>query len=164
MNTHDGDFAERLNVALSWYGIREKKQANSPQTFLKIGYDWRPRNWVNGLFTYFDVYAHHRAILEAGRVFSSKKANAPARFRLNAQASWIMDKTYFWGPFDNLQKVGIENWRKRLNGSLTANYCPSYRIPVGLFAQMGYYGSDPYNIYFLQSFWFYRIGFSLPMS
>lgn len=164
VNTHDGDFAERMNFAVSWYSLSRGDRAGT--AWIKAGYDWRPKKWVNGLFTYFDIYAHHRAMFEVGRIYPAQQdaSPSPVRCRMSFQSSWMLDRTWYWGSFDNLNKVGPGDWQKRLNMAFTAHYLPWLRLPVGVFAQAGYYGSDPYNVYFQQSLWFYRVGLSWPRS
>jgi hypothetical protein len=66
----------------------------------------------------------------------------------------VLNSTIITGHRDN----GMDEFHRRINFDL--NYY--WRIPsspnTALFLCTGYYGSDPYNIYYMQSYWFVRAG------
>ena len=83
---------------------------------------------------------------------------AKERWRLVSNASYISDRKLNSGPITDLKPVGLGNLGKRVNLDLTF-YKKAYGSKhAAWFAQVGYYGSDPYNMYFQQSVLFYRIG------
>jgi hypothetical protein len=89
--------------------------------------------------------------------------NEDMRFVLNL--SWLMDGDYkaFYGKdmrpnIYHMKDVPLFDATKRLNITATLHT----RIPnsayASAFAQVGYYGSDPYNTYYNQSIYFFRFG------
>jgi hypothetical protein len=82
------------------------------------------------------------------------------RFRVYLDMEYIWDLPYRTGPIQDLQNVKIYDITKRLNISLTGSYRIWGTPFAGLFCQIGYYGSDPYNVYFQQSMFFVRAGLS----
>lgn len=58
----------------------------------------------------------------------------------------------------NLEKVKAFDMSKRLNLWLTTYYVIGFSKHAALFSQVGYFGSDNYNIYFNQSIWNIRLG------
>ncbi len=48
--------------------------------------------------------------------------------------------------------------RRRLNAEATAVYIPRFMSQTGLFVTVGYYGEDPYNIWYLHRYPFVRAG------
>ena len=82
------------------------------------------------------------------------------RFRIWVDMDYIWDVPYRIGPIQNLQNVPIYDITKRLNITVTGSYRIWGTPFAGLFAQVGYYGSDPYNVYFQQSLFFIRAGIS----
>ena len=82
------------------------------------------------------------------------------RFRIYLDMAYIWDVPYRTGPLQNLQNVPIYDITKRLNIALTGSFRIWGTPFAGLCAQVGYYGSDPYNVYFQQSLFFIRAGLS----
>jgi hypothetical protein len=70
---------------------------------------------------------------------------------------FVLNSTLITGP----RTRGLDKFKKRLN--LEGNYYK--RIPTSpnaaVFASAGYYGSDPYNIYFENSYFYFRFGLAL---
>ncbi len=48
--------------------------------------------------------------------------------------------------------------RRRVNAEATAVYIPRWASQTGLFVTIGYYGEDPYNIWYLHRYPFARVG------
>jgi hypothetical protein len=82
------------------------------------------------------------------------------RLRVYLDMEYIWDLPYRTGPLQNQQNVAIYDITKRLNITITGSYRIWGTPFAGLFAQVGYYGSDPYNVYFQQSMFFVRAGIS----
>lgn len=84
------------------------------------------------------------------------KGNIIERFRVEFFASFVLNKMNT-GPIDNLSPATFAD---RINCHLTLHW----RIPgyseAGLFAEAGYYGHDPYNVFFQRSALFYKMGVS----
>lgn len=69
--------------------------------------------------------------------------------RVNADLSYAVNK---------LSNSPIKGIKKRLNAEITANYSLPFMQNVFLMATTGYYGEDPYNIYFADHYGFFRLG------
>ncbi|CAN5512608.1 hypothetical protein BH09BAC4_BH09BAC4_22880 [soil metagenome] len=72
-------------------------------------------------------------------------------FRISGQASYAVNK---------LNGAGLPDVRRRLNAELSVYYIPPFGHDTGVFITVGYYGEDPYNIYFNQQYGFVRLGIS----
>jgi hypothetical protein len=82
-------------------------------------------------------------------------------FRFVLNFSFIADPDYNTGDINNLKPVNIIVVRKRLNCYGTLYWRITGAPNAGVFVQGGYYGSDPYNVYFQQSMWFIRFGVAM---
>jgi hypothetical protein len=151
---------------------------NSKNAFwVNIGYEHHWKKWVTGRLTRYQLFGLDRANLNLGwrksntvqpQIFSNEKqTNYPIgtikeveQFKATLKFAFIMDKNYFWGPMEKWQAVKSGDLSKRLNAVASFYYHPHRFKYFGIFAQGGYYGSDPYNAYFQQSMWFYKVGFS----
>lgn len=80
-----------------------------------------------------------------------KKSLEKEFLRLNAQFSYAVNK---------INNSTITDIQKRLNAELTANYSLPFMHNVFIMATAGYYGEDPYNIYFGDHYPFVRFGIS----
>lgn len=142
-------------------------------------YEWHGKNLTNKAYAAYQVYGRHRLNLRCAYIyapilrnilFSDEKQQYYAantfqqveRHRFILNASYILDNHFRTGEtIYALSPVGWFDPSKRLNVDLAYHW----RIPgtayTSLFTQVGYYGSDPYNVYFQQSFWFARAGLAL---
>lgn len=84
------------------------------------------------------------------------------RLRFEARMSMILDppNAYQRGPYEQPRPIAWSDLSKRMNLYGTLFYHLP-RVPTALFAQAGYYGSDPYNAYFQESLFFWRIGLAM---
>jgi len=157
---------------------------NSTRTSAPYNYYWNgsfqlsPKSSLDPDMTKYHLYGQYRTTGEIGFIWApyyqdyivsrDKKIktpiNSPARkeiFRLYANLTYIWDYDFNTGSIYNLQPVKMYDITKRLNISVTF----SARVPgtsfAGLFLQGGYYGQDPYNVYFQQSVLFIRAGISM---
>lgn len=85
------------------------------------------------------------------------------RWRLDWRLEYIADEPaqYRNGPYGRGEAYGYKRLDKRLNLYGTLYYVFPHVTHTGLFLQAGYYGSDPYNAYFQESQWFWRIGIAM---
>ncbi len=145
----------------------------------KFSFEYHPRRLTNSAFDVLDVYGRSRLNTQLGLSFIAfpvefiKKLNAEThspyysvfgktkmmeQFRLVLDNSIILDrKLNKINENTTLLKAGLSN---RINIKLTY-----YNRIVGtsssaLFFQGGYFGSDPYNIYFGQRALYFRFGIS----
>lgn len=165
---------------------REKKAiaGNSIRTSAAYNYYWKgsfqlsPKSSLPVDMNTYHLYGKYRTKGEFGFIWApyyqdyvisrDKKVrtpvNAPTRkelFRVYANFTYIWDADLNTGSIYNLQRAKVYDISKRLNIAVTF----SARIPgtsfAGLFLQGGYYGQDPYNVYFQQSVLFLRAGISM---
>ena len=157
---------------------------NSTRTSAAYNYYWKgsfqlsPKSSLEPDMNQYHLYGQYRTNGEIGFIWApyyqdyvlsrDKKVktiiNGPVRkeiFRLYANLTYIWDGDFNTGSIYNLQRVKLYDITKRLNLSVTF----SARVPgtsfAGLFVQGGYYGQDPYNVYFQQSVLFIRAGISM---
>jgi hypothetical protein len=71
--------------------------------------------------------------------------------RLNADFSYALNQ---------INNSSLSNIKRRLNTEITANYGLKFMKNAFLMAAVGYYGEDPYNIYFRDQYAFLRFGIS----
>ena len=164
--------------------VKKAGIGNSIRTAATYSYYWNgsfqlsPKSSLDPDMTNNHLYGKYRTTGEIGFIWapyyqdyvvsSDKKTktvvNNPVRkeiFRVYANFTYIWDYDLNTGPLYNLSRARVYDITKRLNASITF----SARIPgvsfAGLFLQTGYYGSDPYNVYFQQSVLFIRTGISM---
>jgi hypothetical protein len=154
-----------------------QKTAKSELFWSKIGFEHHWRKWITGRLSRYQLYGLNRLNINFGwrqsntfqEYYYSNETPKPQiltrfteveKFKATLKFAYIMDKTINFGPFEKWQPITMGDFSKRLNAVASFYYHPKKIQYVGLFAQAGYYGSDPYNSYFQQSLWFYKIGFS----
>lgn len=72
-------------------------------------------------------------------------------WRFNADVSYAINK---------MQQYNLSSLKKRLNIEATFNYSLPYMNNVFLMLGAGYYGEDPYNIYYRDNYPYWRFGIS----
>lgn len=72
-------------------------------------------------------------------------------FRINTEFSYAINK---------IRGYGFIAPKKRLNAELSVNYSFPFMHNVFMMAAAGYYGEDPYNIYFSDKYGYLRFGIS----
>lgn len=146
----------------------------------KIGYEYHPYNLSTDYFRELNFYGRKRLninldfmrISQFNRyVFIPKlgvekmieTGGEEERWRLSLNATYILDENYSIGNANDPKKVKDEDNGViyRTNIYLTA-YLPFRGTPyTAFFIEGGYYGSDPYNIYFQYRMWYLRFGVAL---
>ena len=76
-------------------------------------------------------------------------------WRFNGVLSYAVNKLVNYNYFDP---------KKRLNAEVSANYSLPFMQNVFVMASFGYYGEDPYNIYFKDKYAYMRFGLSSTFS
>ncbi|RZK68603.1 MAG: hypothetical protein EOO85_23980 [Pedobacter sp.] len=71
--------------------------------------------------------------------------------RINAEISYSVNE---------ISNYKLLSAKRRLNAELSVNYGLPFMNNVFLMATAGYYGEDPYNIYFNDKYAFLRFGIS----
>ncbi|MEZ0539308.1 hypothetical protein [Fibrella arboris] len=149
INTETGDFSTNYLQATYNWGTHTRHG-----TYYNLGYRWHAP-----LFTHSEGLAGHygfgRLVGQATVKLLARSADDPStsvqteRFRLSLQASYAVNNLAGWG---------VAAAQRRLNVELSAWYIPAFSRDTGIFATAGYYGEDPYNIYFNDRYTFIRFG------
>jgi len=152
-----------------------QKQYNA---YWRLGYEHHPkiteRITTNLAFDQYDLLGRNLLRFQAGFISCPKTKEyalhkngekvllnsyeAKERWRLVFNASYISDRKLNSGSIYDLKPIPLGNLGKRVNLDLTFYKKTKGSKHAAWFAQVGYYGSDPYNLYFQQSVLFYRIG------
>jgi hypothetical protein len=157
-------------------GLRSiQKQKNHFNIYWKLSFEYHPKPFTSPRFYEHQLYGRKRVNLNLGYLYApfsrdiickrkrcwlaADKEFYPVevrRFILNA--SYIVDGQYYSGALGNLESVKLLSVRKRLNVDLTWYERIGSKNDYAIFLRTGYYGSDPYNIYFQQSIFIARMG------
>lgn len=105
-----------------------------------------------------DIVRHEGEVFVTAEPWTLKE-----QFRLDWRMEFIADEPHKYrsGPYGKGKPYTYARLDKRLNLYGTLYYVFPRMSGAGVFAQAGYYGSDPYNAYFQESQWFWRIGLAL---
>jgi hypothetical protein len=188
INTYNGNFSENIVFELGFAQFKggysdpidlvDKNmiavQAQKQHLFYWSGnYEYHPKTLSNKVLAAQKVYGRHRLNAQGGYIIAPKyrdliyseerdryyaKPFQPIeRRRFIANLSYILDGNYRHIADNKIQGTTYFHPR-RLNLDV-AYYEKITRTPyAAAFVQAGYWGSDPYNIYFAQSLFFARFG------
>jgi hypothetical protein len=95
-----------------------------------------------------------------GQGISGKKDSLTyTRLALRRKERWHLEASTSFG-FGSLSefKTPEPTFSRRTNAEITAVFIPRFAIQTGGFITLGYYGQDPYNIWFHRSYPFLRFG------
>lgn len=141
----------------------------------QIGYEHHFRKVLAESLLLGNIYGRHRINLNAGwiklpdlrllwymprtkQLYPVELYHHTEGMRVTFNASYILDHNYSSGPISQLERIKGFNLGKRLNVCATV-YGKIRSTPYSyVFVQAGYYGSDPYSVYFQQSIGFVRAG------
>jgi len=139
----------------------------------RLGFEWHPVFATNRIFDDLDIYGKNRLNLDftylikqriipyqtdgkywaqVGERYDSEK------WRHHFRLSYIMDRNYNRGELENLKSIRIWDLSYRLNFNYSLYFVPRQSENFAFFGELGYYGSDEYNIYFNESYWNARVG------
>lgn len=159
---------QRKTPALLGKGHRRIEQCAAREHLwhFRIGYEHIGDRMVNGRLVHYQTYGQQRLNWSATwqralthRSFLAEKTSETMRLRAAFRSSYILGALNA-GPVKKLAPVRGSDAARRLNLTATVHFNPLFLPRLAVFAQGGYYGSDPYNAYFQQSLWFYRVGIS----
>lgn len=174
-NRHDSLTRKRLFFYPGQFKYIFQKQYNA---YWRAGYEYHPyiteRIRSNPVYDQYDLLGKNILRLQMGFISCPKTTEygidrqgnfsliesheARERWRVVFNARYIADRKLNTGSIYDLQPVGLGNLGRRMNVDLTF-YKKTYGNEFAAwFGQVGFYGSDPYNVYFQQSVLFYRIG------
>lgn len=151
------------------------KTSSKTEHYWRLGYELHPESLTNKAFDSLGIYGLHRInfnwttlyipklweLVKDGKKWCSLVPEKEyERWRFTGNLTYIADSRYYRGSILNLEKVAQFNLKKRLNIELTAYRTFRTLKYLAAFAQVGYKGSDNYNIYFNQSAWTFKTGFA----
>ena len=151
INTETGDFStDYLQATYNW-GTHVR---NRHGMYYNLGYRWHPPffNHSEGLA---GNYGFGRLLGQATYRIYAQPSTEPSpsskteRLRVSVQASYAVNKLTNW-------TLGAA--QRRVNAELSVWYIPPFSRDAGIFTTIGYYGEDPYNIYFNDRYTFVRFG------
>lgn len=174
INTKTGNF--NTNYLTTAYRFGNFTDVNSNRTYYsynhKIGLEWH--KWfkyepalngdygftrLNYDFSYriYQIYTGQKGGWKKASQANVKSVNALEKetWRFNGQFSYAINKN------DHYNLLAP---KRRLNVEASANYSLPFMQNVFLMASFGYYGEDPYNIYFKDKYAFMRFGVSSTFS
>jgi hypothetical protein len=163
INTQNGNFSTNyLTFAYRFGKFSEQELNNRSSTSIhhKVGLEWH--KWfayepaLNGDYgftrlNYDFSYRIYQIYDSKKKASSTTAALEKEKWRFNAQASYAINK------YDNYNLFAA---KRRLNVEASANYSLPFMQNVFIMASLGYYGEDPYNIYFKDRYAFMRFGLS----
>jgi hypothetical protein len=130
------------------------------QTDWSIGLEWHP--W----FVYHDAaliknYGFTRIHYDASYIKSNSYTETEKGKTIQTKAEqWrVQWKSNY--AINQIQTYTLGAWKRRLNAELIISYLPSSESSAGIYLATGYYGEDPYNIFFLDHYAFVRVGFCI---
>lgn len=126
-----------------WFSYEKALEGN--YGFTRLLYDFSFRKYA------FYASEKDKKWRKSGSTNKANKSLEKEFLRLNAQFSYAVNY---------INNSRVTDVKKRLNAELTANYSFSFMHNVFLMAAVGYYGEDPYNIYFKDHYAFARFGIS----
>jgi hypothetical protein len=164
-----------------------RNKARSPRRLLfnnlnsfyywKAAFELHPKFSTAEKFSRYNLYGRKRLNLQFGYIFNpsskhvtrSRKSDAWIPLeknyhsrevrRLVINLSYILDGKYNISPFvRQTEFASMFNIEKRLNIDFTWYERIGTVSDYAIFVRLGYYGSDPYNIYFRESIYVARIG------
>ena len=155
-NTETGDFSTNYLQATYNWGTHRQARAG---THYALGYRWHAPffNHSEGLAGNYGFgrllgqasYRILARVTSGGLAQTQKITTDVERLRLTLQVSYAVNPLTNWALGAAL---------RRFNTELTAWYVPPFSRDAGVFATVGYYGEDPYNIYFNDRYAFLRLG------
>lgn len=163
INTQNGNFnTNYLTFAYRFGKFLDPNSTNGKSESLhhKLGLEWHKwfayENALNGDYGFTRL--NYDFSCRIYQIYDGKKksnSNMPViekeTWRFNAQASYAINK------YDNYNFLAA---KRRLNVEASANYSLPFMQNVFIMASLGYYGEDPYNIYFKDRYAFMRFGLS----
>lgn len=90
--------------------------------------------------------------------YGLQKAKLNEKVRVLVETTYLMDKVYRIGNLYNPDTIAFNNVGRRLNIAITGHWRIRGTGNASFFAQAGYYGSDPYSVFFMTRRYFARFG------
>lgn len=177
-----------MKVSERTLNAEERKDKNSPLrrlqfdskssiTYWKLGYEFHPSSLSSEKFQRYNLYGRKRLNAQLGYLFNQRSRhvaysrqkqkwvplekafhNREIR-RVVINFSYILDGRYNISEYVKEEKIApFFDVAKRMNIDFTWYERVGTTSDCAIFMRVGYYGSDPYNIYFQESIWVARVG------
>ena len=157
INTHNGSFGTNYAYLAFNKGRKQKKGSS----LLTIATEW------HFPFTYHDPafiqnYGFWRMHLQ-GLYKRDKSNNFESLFGNKAEHWRVQGKVSY--AINRLKNNSFFDAKRRLNAEIMFTYLPNHETSrAGFYLASGYYGEDPYNIFFEQQYIFARIGAAVVLG
>ncbi len=148
INTNNGNFTTNYLTLAYHFGTDFNKHKNSGYYSLnhKAGLEWH--KWFNYEKAMKDDYGFTRIIYNCSlRSYHPEKED----WRLNAEINYALNP---------MKEYELNAIKKRLNAELSFHYSFPFMNNAFLMMAAGYYGEDPYNIYYRDKYSYFRFGIS----
>lgn len=150
VNSNETYYSYNHKIGLEWYKwFKYEPALNGDYGFTRLNYDFSYR--------IYQTYTGQKAGWKKASQKNTKSENTLEKetWRFNGQLSYAVNK------YDHYNLLSP---KRRLNVEASANYSLPFMQNVFLMASFGYYGEDPYNIYFKDKYAFMRFGVSSTFS
>ncbi|RZL49609.1 MAG: hypothetical protein EOP00_06710 [Pedobacter sp.] len=150
VNSNGTYYSYNHKIGLEWHKwFKYESALNGDYGFTRLNYDFSYR--------IYQTYNGKKSGWKKIGTTSSKPTNTLEKenWRFNGQFSYAVNK------YDHYNLLAP---KRRLNVEASANYSLPFMQNVFLMASLGYYGEDPYNIYFKDKYAFMRFGLSSTFS
>jgi hypothetical protein len=168
INTYNGNFSTNYLTTSYRFGSYNHKKKNYNSTNQRIGLQWNKwfsyeqaleNNYGFTRLLYNFSWRRYALYFSDNKTgWSTKPNNNPTTkklekeyLRFNTEISYAINK------IDNYRFIAP---KKRLNAEVSIHYSLPFMNNVFLMAAAGYYGEDPYNIYFNDKYAYTRFGIS----
>ncbi|MHA4895945.1 hypothetical protein ACXZ1K_14430 [Pedobacter sp. PWIIR3] len=147
INTATGNFSTNYLVASYHFGKAIKVRQTEKYTLNhQAGLEWH--RWFNYEKALENDYGFTRLIYNISfRKYQQEREN----WRLNGELNYAINK---------MEEYKIAAIKKRLNTEISYHYSFPFMHRAFLMAAAGYYGEDPYNIYYRDKYSYLRFGVS----
>lgn len=161
-------FSNQWKNTRSFFKNKDKKTTASQKTknlSWKSGFEWHPVYFANQKLHQTGLYGGNRVfaslLLQKIKILNPKltdnfNGTENARWMLNLE--YITDLSYYAGNNKVRTLISFFEAKKRFNMYITYYKKLLNSANFSFFAQVGYFGSDNYNIYFQQSAFIARTG------
>ncbi len=140
----------------------------------RVGYEYHPSSLTLSILNRLNIYGRNRCnlyltwshkrklakyISNEEQWYQFEQEKSYERWRHSLNVSYIADKNYARGELTNkTQDMEWFRFDRRLNFDYSLYFIPKNWQSLAFFTQVGYFGSDYYNIYFNDSYLGVRVG------
>jgi hypothetical protein len=146
LNTRTGNFSTNFLVASYHFGHSHSHSSILNQINHEIGFEWH--RW----FDYEKALENDYGFTRVNYIISNRRfVDAQEKWRLNGTISYALNK---------MVDYKLPAIKKRLNAESSFHYRLPFMHKSFIMLALGYYGEDPYNIYYRNKYSYLRFGVS----